>query len=1334
MKQVTCEQLSSVQGISVKPNVSATPCRRPAPWQDAAVTTVNSRSALNRLQLSGSLRRAAGICLILSLISATSLAASQRPNVIILLADDLGSKDIGCDGGPVKTPTLDKLAANGVRFTDFHSGAPVCSPARATLLTGRHHLRTGVYTVIQDHIHDMHLLESEVTIAEHLKGNGYDTVHLGKWHLGTPFRGMKKPWIDEHGFDYWFATDLNAAPSHRNPKNFWRSVVSQTSGLRTRKRVGELKGYACQLVVDEAITWLDAKRDDGKPFFLNIWFHEPHAPLAAPDDIVRQYGDLNDPAAIYSATIDNTDRAIARLVKKLDQTGSLDNTIIIYTSDHGSYRQERNGNLQAGKGSLMEGGTRTPGIIHWPNGIKGGRVESTPAGAVDLLPTICGLVGVEKPDNVHLDGTDLSPLLTGDRSDFKRQQPLTWHSPTSQPIVAIREGKYSLVGWRDKEYQKDQKSIQAVMADMKVILEKKDGLELSQSELWHNAWNREIKTPEWNALRSQFVMLNTFQEAWIPLIKAGSGGITRLQLYDLSTDPGQQKDIAKRLPELAKRLTEQLLEINTSVLADAPVWGAKQQQTRENTASKKSPAPRPSAEDAELARLLTRIDQTELPEGYDVQQHQPYVDRRMESLRPEQRQRIGTLWKAKRRLQPKMQNVGMSFVRILEYVASGEKLPSDSASKPVPPSSVKKPTFPQLRTANKSIVSDIDPKGIAWHQWRGPEANGVSRTAKPPVEWSEDRNIKWKAAIEGKGNASPIVWGDKVFLLTAINTGRVDPKLPKPEDQPKRVFGIKHPNTFYKFEVVCLDGNSGKELWRQTASEHVPHEGTHNDADFASASPTTDGKRLYCWFGSAGFYCYDLNGKKLWERDLGKAYVGASLGEGCSPVVHKGRVVIVRDHARQSTIEVLDATTGDTLWKKDRDEPNAWATPRVIEHGGKTQVITAASKMVRSYDLDSGSIIWQCRGLTGNVTPCPVVEGNVVYCMSGYQGYSLLALPLDAEGDISGSDSIIWSIEKGTPYVPSPVLYDGLLYFTQSNQGILTAVDSESGDTIIERSRLPGLSNIYSSPVGADGRVYFTGRNGTTLVIKHSGELEVLATNKLDDEFNTSPAIVGTQLLLRGRKSLYCIEANEDRRTANSGKPTVEEKTRIHRLATTRRSVFDAFSYLNRLPDKAYDEETPDEFAGRIFGRLANQEGRILLKAPSGMNDQAYAGFKTFLGYEGTTRVGNCAACHVLHDFTDGKRHVVRKGGKAVPTPSLRNLGKRGIDLQKVLQRKLEASRLKTSGEADEISNEYSGIHFSKNDIPKLIAFLKLLNDVSDERFRELVIKATVLDTSTATE
>ncbi len=410
-----------------------------------------------------------------------------------------------------------------------------------------------------------------------------------------------------------------------------------------------------------------------------------------------------------------------------------------------------------------------------------------------------------------------------------------------------------------------------------------------------------------------------------------------------------------------------------------------------------------------------------------------------------------------------------------------------------------------------------------WHQWRGPEANGVSRTATPPIMWGEDKNIAWKVPIDGNGGSTPIIWQDRVFLLTAINTGKVDPSVPRPEDQPERVFGIKFPNTSYQFVVLCLDRGTGKERWRQVATERVPHEGHHNDNDFASASPTTDGKRLYCWFGSAGLYCYDLSGNKLWERDLGKAYMGASLGEGCSPVVHDGKIVIVRDHAKQSTIEVLDAKTGKTRWKKDRDEGNAWATPRIVSHSGKTQVITTASNFIRSYDLENGDLVWKCSGLTGNSIPAPVVDGDYVYCMTGYKGYSAMALPLAAKGDISNSDSIKWSNKRGTPYIPSPVLYDEMLYFTQSNQAILSCLDTKNGDAIIDRTRLNGVSNIYSSLVGADDRVYIAGRNGTTLVLKRSNDLEVIATNRLDERIDSSPALVGKQLFLRGEKSLYCI-------------------------------------------------------------------------------------------------------------------------------------------------------------------------------------------------------------------
>lgn len=409
-----------------------------------------------------------------------------------------------------------------------------------------------------------------------------------------------------------------------------------------------------------------------------------------------------------------------------------------------------------------------------------------------------------------------------------------------------------------------------------------------------------------------------------------------------------------------------------------------------------------------------------------------------------------------------------------------------------------------------------------WHQWRGPENNGVSRTATPPLEWSESSNLRWKAEISGHGTGTPIVVGDKVFVTTAINTDKVDPSLPKPEDQPERVFGIKFPNTSYEMVVLCFDRKTGKQLWREVATTVVPHEGHHKDASFASASPFCDGERVYCWFGSAGLFAYSLDGKKLWERDLGKAKVGASLGEGSSPVVHEGKLILVRDHAGQSTIECLEAASGKTIWKKDRDEGNAWATPAIVKRKGTTQVITTASNAVRSYDLETGDVIWWATGLTNNSTPCPIVDGDTVYCMTGYQGHSLLAIPITGTGDVT--DQIRWRADRGTPYVPSPILYDGQLYFTQSNQGILTSLRAEDGSEVIERTRVPDLGDIYASPVGADGRIYFVGRKGTTVVIEPGNEFKVLATNQLDDNFHASPALAGKQLFLRGMRFLYCLE------------------------------------------------------------------------------------------------------------------------------------------------------------------------------------------------------------------
>lgn len=413
-----------------------------------------------------------------------------------------------------------------------------------------------------------------------------------------------------------------------------------------------------------------------------------------------------------------------------------------------------------------------------------------------------------------------------------------------------------------------------------------------------------------------------------------------------------------------------------------------------------------------------------------------------------------------------------------------------------------------------------------WHQWRGPEATGVAPAGNPPIEWDANRNVKWKVEIPGSGKSSPIVWGDRVFITTAINTGKVVADAAKPEDQPERQFGIKFPNTLFRFVVMCLDRQTGKVLWERTATEELPNEGHHGDNSHASASPFTDGRFVYVSFGSRGMYCFDLEGKLQWKKKLDNVSTRLSFGEASSPVAHRDLVVLDRDNETSSALLAMDAKTGETRWQAKRDEVSAWATPLIVEHAGKVQVITNASRRVTSYDLATGKVLWECGGQVANVTPSPVPFGDNVICMSGYRGSAALAISLDSMGDVTGSDKVAWKFDRDTPYVPSPLLYGDMLYFNKLNNGILTCLDAKTGKPVIESTRLQGLSNVYASPVAAAGRVYFVGRDGTTLVLKHGTAVEILATNKLDDLIDASPAIVGKQLLLRGQNHLYCFAAD----------------------------------------------------------------------------------------------------------------------------------------------------------------------------------------------------------------
>jgi outer membrane protein assembly factor BamB len=412
-----------------------------------------------------------------------------------------------------------------------------------------------------------------------------------------------------------------------------------------------------------------------------------------------------------------------------------------------------------------------------------------------------------------------------------------------------------------------------------------------------------------------------------------------------------------------------------------------------------------------------------------------------------------------------------------------------------------------------------------WHHWRGPDADGTAPNADPPVAWDEKTNVKWKVALPGRGSASPIVWGDRVFVLTAIKTDRMATPAELPKPDPKFEKKTVSPTNYHQFVVLCFDRQTGRLRWKQVAAEKVPHEGHHDTHSYAAGSPTTDGQRLYVSFGSFGTYCYDFEGKLLWQRDLGRLQTRLGWGEAVTPVIHGDALLLNYDQEADSALLCLDARTGQTRWRTERDEKTSWNTPLVVEHKGRTQVILNGTNRVRSYDLATGQEIWQCGGMTVNAIPSAVTRDGVVYCVSGYRGAAAFALPLGVTGDVTGADKGLWSYARGTPYVPSPLLLGDRLYFTQMNEPLLTSLDVKTGKPVLDRERLPGQKSFYGSPVAAAGRIYLADRDGTTLVLKQGDNLEVLATNRLDDHFDATPALVGKQLFLRGEKSLYCIEA-----------------------------------------------------------------------------------------------------------------------------------------------------------------------------------------------------------------
>jgi outer membrane protein assembly factor BamB len=394
-----------------------------------------------------------------------------------------------------------------------------------------------------------------------------------------------------------------------------------------------------------------------------------------------------------------------------------------------------------------------------------------------------------------------------------------------------------------------------------------------------------------------------------------------------------------------------------------------------------------------------------------------------------------------------------------------------------------------------------------WPQWRGPFFNGMARGDAPSV-WSDTTNIKWKTEIPGRGFSTPAIWGDRIFVTTAIPTGSGAGTVVE-----------------QRFEVLSLDRKTGKIIWQKTARTAMPHEGYHRAyGSFASNSPVTDGKYVYASFGSRGIYAYDFNGKLIWEKDLGvQMKMRLAFGEGTAPLLFGDRLFVVFDHEGESFMVALDKRNGKELWRVSRNERSSWSTPLAVEHNGRTEIVVSATNRVRSYDPETGKVLWESGGLGANVIPVPVHQNGVVYVMSGYRDPKLMAIKLGRQGDLTGSDAIVWSHTRGLAYTASPVLHEGKLYVVTDN-GMLSAFNATTGETYYAQTRLPKGYNLKASPIGANGKLYLATEDGDVVVVKMGEKFEILSTNTLTDQvFIATPVIAAGELYLRSKTTLFCI-------------------------------------------------------------------------------------------------------------------------------------------------------------------------------------------------------------------
>jgi outer membrane protein assembly factor BamB len=406
-------------------------------------------------------------------------------------------------------------------------------------------------------------------------------------------------------------------------------------------------------------------------------------------------------------------------------------------------------------------------------------------------------------------------------------------------------------------------------------------------------------------------------------------------------------------------------------------------------------------------------------------------------------------------------------------------------------------------------------KADDWRQFRGPSSNGVVQNMKLPEEWGTESNIKWKVAVPGEGWSAPIVVGQKVFVTTAVSSGQ------------------KNKDSEHNWKVICLEAATGKTLWSKEAIKSRPRLGTHRDNTYASETPVTDGEHIVVYFGMMGLFCYDLEGKELWEKDLGNFPMQNEWGTSSSPIIHDGLLFLQIDNEQKSFLVAFDVATGEEKWRKDREEASNWGSPIVWTNATRTELITAG-RTIRSYNPADGALLWQASLNAGGVSSTPSGNNELLFVGNqGRQGAGMMAIRAGAKGDISLKDgettnsSILWSTKEFGPQRASPIVIDGQVFLPSGRDGQLSCIDAKTGSKLYQ-TRLPDAGAFWASPWSYKGLVYCPDEKGNTFVLKPGAKLDVVRVNKLPEQdaryWATSGASDGT-LFIRSTNTVYAVSA-----------------------------------------------------------------------------------------------------------------------------------------------------------------------------------------------------------------